>query len=269
MRALRILRDSFPGRPAYDTALSHALLRRVAAGDLPESLRLYQPDDVVLFSLLDARRPGFGAAVEAARRAGFAAVLRLAGGHAAVFSRDSLAFAWAIPHAEPRSGIRARFEAVSGLIARALCELGVDARVGEVAGEYCPGEYSVNARGRTKLMGVGQRVVRGGAHVGGVIVTGDSDRVRDVLVPVYRALELDWRPETTGCIVDEIGASTPGAVAEALIAELGRPVVAAALDSELLSLADTLVRRHEPDSLEGDAVPAPIRADGKALTLDR
>src|SRR5204862_6735221 len=81
--------------------------------------------------------------------------------------------------------------------------LGVDARVGEVLGEYCPGEFSVNAPGRTKLMGVGQRVVAHAAHVGGVVVVGRSDLVRDVRVPVYAHLGLGWDPETVGSLEDE------------------------------------------------------------------
>ena len=36
----------------------------------------------------------------------------------------------------------------------------VDARVGEVPGEYCPGSHSVNARGRVKVVGTAQRMVR-------------------------------------------------------------------------------------------------------------
>ena len=40
----------------------------------------------------------------------------------------------------------------------ALQRLGLDARLGELAGEYCPGEFSVNLAGRSKVMGVGQRV---------------------------------------------------------------------------------------------------------------
>jgi hypothetical protein len=83
----------------------------------------------------------------------------------------------------------------------------VDARVGEVPGEYCPGEHSVNARGKTKLAGIGQRILLHAAHVGGVIVVGESERVRDVLIPVYRALELDWDPATVGSVEDE----APGA----------------------------------------------------------
>ena len=76
--------------------------------------------------------------------------------------------------------------------------LGVDARVGEVAGEYCPGEFSVNARGAAKLAGIGQRVVVGGAHVGGVIVVRGAGRIREVLTPIYEALEIDWRAGDDG-----------------------------------------------------------------------
>jgi len=246
---LSILRDTFPGRPAYDTAVSHALLRRVARGELPESLRLYRPDDVVVFSQLDARRPGFNRAVAAARTAGFDAVVRLAGGHAAVFHRECLAFGWALPEPDLRCGIHERFERMAARTATALRRLGVDARVGEVAGEYCPGEHSVNAGGRRKLMGVGQRVVRGAAHVGGVIVVGGGERVRDVLVPVYEALELDWRPDTVGCVRDEVGALDCEQVAHALLAELARSreLVTADLDADTLVLAEELEGRHRID----------------------
>jgi octanoyl-[GcvH]:protein N-octanoyltransferase len=89
-------------------------------------------------------------------------------------------------------------------MAEAFRSLGVDARVGEVPGEYCPGEFSVNARGATKLMGVGQRVVLRAAHVGGVVVVNGSARVRDVLIPVYRALGLAWDPSTAGSLEDEV-----------------------------------------------------------------
>jgi lipoate-protein ligase A len=89
-----------------------------------------------------------------------------------------------------------------------------------VPGEYCPGEYSVNARGARKLMGVGQRVIRGAAHVGGVIVVRDSNRVRAALEPVYDAMQVDWDPETAGSVEDELGMATREAVVAALLAEL-------------------------------------------------
>lgn len=221
MRAIQLLPDSVPGAPALDAAVSRALLEAVASGAAPETLRLYRPDDVLAFSGLDATSPGFAAAVAAARAAGFAPALRLAGGRAAVFHSETLAFAWAMPVAALRDGIGARFDALAGLVAAALGRLGVEARVGEVPGEYCPGAHSVNARGRVKLMGVGQRVVRGAAHVGGVIVVRESARVRAVLEPVYRALGLPFDPATAGAVEDEIGPVTREAVAAALLAELG------------------------------------------------
>ena len=129
----------------------------------------------------------------------------MVGGTAAVFHEGTLAFTWTIPDRNPRENIDARFRETASLIASALCRLGVDARVGEVPGEYCPGAYSVNARGLTKLMGVGQRIVSGAAHVGGVVVVGGSGRIRDVLTPVYDALAHDWAPETAGSVEDELG----------------------------------------------------------------
>jgi lipoate-protein ligase A len=235
--------ESFPERPAYDTAVSRALLLAVGAGRSPAALRLYDPGDVLAFSLLDRVQPGFREAVAAARAQGFEAVLRLAGGRAAVFTRQTLGFAWCVPDPEPRAGVAARFEEIAEAVSAALRSLGVDARVGAVPGEYCPGEHSVNARGRTKLMGVGQRIVKGAAHVGGVIVLGGSARIRAVLEPVYERMGFAWDPESVGAIEDEVGAVSRTAVIDALLVELAkahaleraplpRPLLAAAAERE-------------------------------------
>jgi lipoate-protein ligase A len=223
-RSVTLLETSFADRPAFDTGLSRALLEEVAAGTEREALRLHTPGDVVAFSVLDRARPGFDDAVVAARDAGFGAILRLAGGRAAVFHAQTIAFAWCIADPEPRNGIRERFEETAGIIVEALASLGVDARIGEVEGEYCPGEHSVNARGRAKLMGVGQRVVRGSAHVGGVIVVGASQRVRDALVPVYDAMGFEWDPSTVGAIEDEVPGVTSADVLDALRSAWGKRV---------------------------------------------
>lgn len=246
-RPLELHRSAFPGRPAFDTAVSRALLWRVADGSLAESLRLYRPDDVLAFSVQDRTRPGFARAVEAARARGFAPVLRLAGGRAAVFHPGTLAFAWSAPIRDARLGIRERFESMATLAADALRRLGVDARVGEVAGEYCPGAWSVNARGLTKLVGVGQRLVRGAAHVGGVVVVRGHERVRAVLEPVYRELGFEFDPRTVGSVEAEVGDVTPEHVTEALLAEFRRRttgIVEAELDAETLALAARLEAQH-------------------------
>ena len=237
-RRILLAREAVPGGAALDTAVSRELLLDVARGARAETLRLWRPADALAFSVSDRNRPGFALAVERARAAAFEPFLRLAGGHAAVYSREILAFAWAMPAPDPRLGIGARFEAVAGLVARALRALGVDARVGPVPGEYCPGSHSVNARGRVKLMGVGQRVVRGAAHVGGILVAGGSARLRAVLDPVYEALELPFDPETVGSVEDERPGTAFEAVAAALSAELSRDC-----DLEEVRLDPALVAR--------------------------
>lgn len=238
--------DSFPERPAYDTAVSRALLVAVGEGRSPAALRLYEPGDAVAFSLLDRVQPGFEAAVAVARARGFDAMLRLAGGRAAVFTRQTLGFAWCVPDPDPRASIGARFEEIASVIAAALQRLGVDARVGAVPGEYCPGDHSVNARGQTKLMGVGQRIVRGAAHVGGVIVLGASDRIRGVLVPVYERMGFAWDPASVGSIEDEIGAVPRAAAIDALLAELAKrhDLERAPLVKGLLAAAENSEHEH-------------------------
>jgi octanoyl-[GcvH]:protein N-octanoyltransferase len=220
-RTIRLLREGFPEPPAMDTAVSRAILERVSAGIDPETLRIHRPGAIVAFGPRDRLAPGFPAAVEAAREHGYASVLRLAGGRAAVFHEGTMAFSWVIHDPEPRQRITARFEEVAGMMAASLRRLGVDARVGEIAGEYCPGAHSVNARGKTKLIGLGQRLVQHAAHVGGVIVVGGSDRIRDVLIPVYEALGLSWDPQTVGSLADEVGSISWEAVAQTIIEEFG------------------------------------------------
>jgi lipoate-protein ligase A len=229
-----------------DTAVSHATLRLVAAGRLPETLRIHRPGRVVAFGPRDRTAPGFGAAVEAAGRRGFGTVERLAGGRAAVFHEGTIAVSWAIPDPRAREGIRPRFEALAGIVAQALRELGVDARIGEVPGEYCPGEHSVNARGRTKLMGVGQRIVDGAAHVGGVIVVEGTKTIREVLKPVYSALDLEWDPATVGSVVEEAPRLGWDVVVKGLMDSFGRrhDLEEDRIGQDTLALAKDLIPRH-------------------------
>jgi len=243
---LRVLEASFPGDAALDTAVSRALMLRVAAGELPETVRLARPGRIVAFGKRDAVAQGYVEAVGAARDGGFEAIERLAGGRAAVFHEDTIAFAHAIPDADPRSGVDRRFEETAQLLATAFRGLGVDARVGEVQGEYCPGAHSVNARGERKVMGVGQRLVAGGVHVGGVVVVDGAADVRDILVPVYAALGLDWRPETTGSVADEVPGTTWDAVREAMLASYGEQyeLQPSEIDTETLELARRLAPEH-------------------------
>ncbi len=216
---IRLLTEQYPDRPAFDTAVSHALLRGVAAGEVVESLRLHQPGAIVAFGRQDVVSRGYPSAVEATRSAGYAAIERLAGGRAAVFHSGTIAFAWTIPSRNPRETIKPRFDALASTLLAAFQALGADARIGEVPGEYCPGAYSINVSGRHKIMGTGQRIIGRAAHVGGVIVVEGGDRIAEVLLPVYRALELPWDPTTSGDLAGAVPGITRQDVMAAVVSE--------------------------------------------------
>ncbi len=239
-------REAFAHPPARATAVARAVLMRVAAGELPATFRLHRPGRILAFSKQDAASSGFAAAASAARAGGFDPVIRLAGGRAAVYHERTIALSWAVPDRHPPARTEARFRELAEILAVALGDLGVDARIGEIPGEYCPGAWSVSARGAVKLVGIGQRLIAGGAHRGAVVVVGGSCQIRDVLVPVYEALDLRWDPGTAGSIEDEAGTVTTAAVEEAILARLGEryELREVELDSRTLALAERLESEH-------------------------
>jgi octanoyl-[GcvH]:protein N-octanoyltransferase len=157
-------------------------------------LRLYRPEPTVAFGRLDALRPGYAAAEEAARAHGFAPLRREPGGHAVAYHRGSLVLE--LEGEGGLDGIHARFERTAATIVAALAGIGVDARLGAVEGEYCAGDYSVNFAGRAKLAGLAQRVRGGRWFLGASIVCEDPEPVRAVLTEVYAALDLPFDPTT-------------------------------------------------------------------------
>ncbi len=245
-RSIRLVRDSYPHHPAFDTAVSRAILEEVSVGRLGETFRLYTPGRVVAFGRQDVVAEGYREAVQACRAAGFEAVERLAGGRAAVFHEGTLAFSWAIPTSDPLGGIKERFTEIDGIVVKALHRMGFDARVGEVPGEYCPGRYSVNLEGRWKVMGVGQRLRRGVAHVGGVVVVFGREPINRVLIPVYRELSFPWDPSATGSLRAVRSDMTSGQVAGSLVAELASvaKISESGLDESILRMAESFLPDH-------------------------
>ena len=243
---LRLHREAFLDDPALDVAVSRAILLRVADGELPETMRITRPPAMVAFGRQDVASASYAEGVRAARGAGFEAIERLAGGRAAVFHEHTLAIAHARRDDDPQAHIYPRFEEASEWVAEALRRLGVDARVGEVPGEYCPGGYSVNARGEKKLAGIGQKLIKRGGHLGGVVVVENAPRVRGVLVPVYQALGLEWNPSTAGSVSDELPNVTLDDAEEALVEGLRESyeVEDAELDQQTLEMARRLAPDH-------------------------
>ena len=166
--------------------------------------------------------PGFAEAGDAARDAGFAPIVRLAGGHAAAYHEQSLIYEEIVAQRDVTAGLHDRFRDAADLLAGALAGLGVETQVGEIPGEYCPGAYTVSAADRIKLVGSAQRAVRGGALLSAFILVGDGDRLRAVLFDVYRALEIAWQPGTAGALDDVAPGVTMATVQEAVLAARGQ-----------------------------------------------
>jgi lipoate-protein ligase A len=237
---VKFVRSAETDSASLELGISHALLLR--ARELGSVLRLYRPPATVAFGKLDTLSDGYTDAAAAARARGYEPVLRLPGGHAAAYHRESLGIDLVYALDDPVPGTHERFRETGERLAGALAGLGVDARVGEVPGEYCPGAYSVNARGRVKLVGTAQRLVRGAALLGAVIVVRDGAGVRAVLRDVYAHLELDWDDATAGAVDEEVPGVTVDDVERAVLAAYGDPP-GEPLDDDTLTLA----RRLEPE----------------------
>jgi octanoyl-[GcvH]:protein N-octanoyltransferase len=245
---LLVVRETSPRAPALEVAVAHALLERPSLGPV---LRLYRPAPTLAFGRLDALRPGYAEAVAAARSHGFEPVLRAPGGHAVAYHEGCLGIDEVIPDPDPIAGMQARFAATGELLAAALRSLGVDSRVGRVPREFCPGDFTVNARGRVKLVGTAQRVVRDGSLLAGSIAVTGAASLRAVLGDVYGELALDHDPETVGAVTDEVPGVDVDAVERAVLAAYAsrHELVEWTLDEETLAAARRLETWHAPERL--------------------
>jgi octanoyl-[GcvH]:protein N-octanoyltransferase len=171
-------------------------------------------------------------------------VVRSAGGHAAVYDADCLVVEHVTHADDVTAGLQERFEAQSELLRDALAELGADARIGELPGEYCAGGHSVNLGGRIKVAGIAQRAVRHGALTTAVVVVGGGERLRAAIADVYGALGLAVDPARAGALDDELAGVSVERVAEAVRAGYG-PLTRVAVDEQLHAAARTLAPRHD------------------------
>ena len=246
MSAAELITAAFPADPVLDIAVSHALLADVASGRRAPALRIFRPGPTAAFGRLDALLPGFERACAIARRHGLTPLVRSVGGHAAVFDERGVVLAHVTHERDATAGLQPRFEEQSRGVRDALASLGADARIGELAGEYCPGPHSVNVGGRVKVAGIAQRLVRHGAATSAVVVAGGGPELRAAIASIYAALELPVDPATAGALDEQLPGVTPEAVARALEQAFaaGRRAEPRELDAELLEAARELAPRH-------------------------
>lgn len=240
-----LLRESFEADPAMGPALSRVLLDQVAQGKRGTTARVARTGRAIAFGRRDCVSPGYAAARQAARGMGYPGIERLSGGRATAYGEGVVVLTLTVPDPTPARATAERFELASEITRDALAKLGVDARIGEIPREYCPGEFSVNASGRSKLAGIGQRMVKGAAHVGVVVTASGGEHLRPVLESVYTALGLPLDTSTIGSVEAEGGRFDPEDLLDSLVHQLGRraKLIPEELDEATIEQAASAVAR--------------------------
>lgn len=210
---------------AAHSALGPALLR-VAAATGGNVLRCYRPPHTAAFTGLDRLAAGHDRAWEVAASHGFAPVRRGPGGRMAAYHRESLCLDLVLEDAssgsvpDPWAGLGALAEVLVELLRRC----GVDARAGEIDGEYCPGRFSVNVDSRVKLAGTAARRVRGATLLSAVVLVDDVEPIRAVTTDVYAALNFPFAPSTVGGAAQFAPGLTADMLSRELVAMIGSRV---------------------------------------------
>ncbi|NYE36200.1 lipoate-protein ligase A [Nocardioides cavernae] len=234
------------GDEASELAVAHALLRRAGDGELEEALRVYAPArPAVVFGRRDTRLPGFGAAIGAAHAAGFDTAVRAVGGRAVAYTEQAVVVDHVRAEPQTAQGMDRRFVDYGRRFVDVFAGLGIDARVGPVPGEYCPGAHSVNARDEVKLVGTAQRVLPRSWLFSSLVNVGDRERVREVLREVYGHLDLPFDPASVGTLSSEVSGVGTDDVVGAVAGAWGvRLTDAVDVGAETLARAGGLAADH-------------------------
>ncbi len=248
-----------------------ALLLRTPGAEWSQLVHIYVPHGpVVAFSGRDLRSPGIAAATEVARSAGFDAVVRSPGGRMVAYDSGAVVIDHLNSTFDLRHAGSSTFAENAESHARVLRGLGdIDARVGEVDGEYCPGEFSVNVGGRTKVVGSAQRVTVTGSLFSTVVQVTVSDRVRAVIEAVSDALGYDLRPSSIAGLADYAPTLTAEKVAAAFAADYRDrlDMTDAQLPAEVVAHASTVTPGASPFHVDDWTRANPVRVTQAAESV--
>ena len=96
----------------------------------------------------------------------------------------------------------------------------MNARIGAVDGEYCPGRFSVNAAGQHKLVGLSQRMTANAYYLGAVIAVEPHKYALRAIQQAYPLLDLDLDISTFGALAEEVDGITENIFIDSLVAML-------------------------------------------------
>lgn len=207
---MRVLRGRADTRAA-DRELTATMLAEAA--DTGESaVRVWRPGRQLAFGRRDVRADGYDQAAKIARDRGFPPVERSVGGRAVAYTETTVAFATARPIPDMRTGMGERYDDATRAVQRVLWKLGIPAQRGEPADSFCPGDYSLQWKG--KLAGLAQRVRKDAALVSGVVLVADHEEIAAVLDSVYGALGVPFDPNSVGSVERVAGVTDPDRVVQ-------------------------------------------------------
>ena len=183
-------------------------------------IRIYRPTPTAAFSRRDSQHPGYEHARGAVIGLGFVPTVRPTAGHLAIYGNGSVILDVVSPHRDPRCDPIGRFAIMARLLSGLLISLGVDARIGAVDGEYCPGRFSVNAAGQRKLIGLSQRMTASAYYLGAVIAVEPDKHALRATRQAYPLLDLDIDISTIGSLAEEVDGITAEIFIDSLVAML-------------------------------------------------
>jgi octanoyl-[GcvH]:protein N-octanoyltransferase len=227
-----------------DLKLTRRLLEAVSKNpDLGTIVRIYRPAPTVAFSSSEKRLPGFQEAVAEARAFGFEPVIRPAGGRMVALDESWLVMDIIWPE-QVRGDNRKVYLDVGAKLVKMLTDLGIQAQLGPVPLEYCPGDYSINARNQVKIFGTAQRVMRGARLFSACIPFDISFNVLELFNRVNKQLGLEWFPGTLGSVSQE----APGLSIDELEAKLRETFAGDSIT--YATLTDIFIRSESSDTTE-------------------
>lgn len=165
-------------------------------------VRFVRPRPTAAFSPQDTTHPDYKNVQIQTLANGFAPVERGTGGRLAIFDENALVISILAPHPNPREHVIERYQMLADVIVGALATLRIDARVGELRDEYCPGRFSINAGGCLKLAGIAQRISQKSLQIDTILSISRSVYAYAALVEAYSGLGLPFNPNTYGSLMD-------------------------------------------------------------------
>jgi lipoate-protein ligase A len=212
--------------PATAYGYQRMVFEQVASGARPTTISVTASARHVGVTRRDTRRPGFDEAVRASNEEGYPVMVRGSGGGATAADKGTFGFSIVRPagDGEIRRGIHDRYDEAAALVLGAFSRLGVEAEVGEVREEFCPGDHSIRVGGwekGIKIVGIAQRITRRATSVGGIVLVHGEEELAKILEKVYQAMELPFRTGSVGSLRRAGIEAGVEDVVEAFAAEVG------------------------------------------------